>query len=249
METRAITSGAGTGSGSTKQRVAERVLDELRSYIEREELKPGDRLPPERVFMELFGVGRSSLREALRILSALGWVEVVHGDGMYVGSGPPDTVEAAKAIFDAGEENALRNLVETRLGVELAAVTALTQRGTAEDFEALTELLDGHDARLRGDSKEPWSPLEFELAVAAMSGNTWLHDIELLLRDAWVRLSTGLRSTVNRHAEWCAEHRAILASMRSGNVAQAQRLVMAHLSLERFEEDLARSRPAGRQRG
>jgi len=237
-------SDAETRPGLGRQRVAERVLDELRAYIEREQLKPGDRLPPERVFMELFSVGRSSLREALRILSALGWIEVVHGDGMYVASGPPATMQTAKAIFDAHEEHALRNLVETRLGVELAAVTALTQRGTPEDFDSLAQLLDQHDARLVGSSDDPWSPLEFELAVAAMSGNTWLQDIEELLRDAWIDLSSGLRTTVNRHAEWCAEHRAILANMRSGNVAQAQRMVMAHLSLERFEEDLSSARPA-----
>jgi GntR family transcriptional repressor for pyruvate dehydrogenase complex len=231
-------------AGLTKQRVAERVLDELRAYIEREQLKPGDRLPPERVFMELFSTGRSSLREALRILSALGTIEVIHGDGMYVAARPLHTVESAKAIFDAREEHALRNLVETRLGIELAAVTALTQRGTAEDFANLAALLDQHDARLAGHSDEPWSPLEFELTVAAMSGNTWLQEIEQLLRDAWLDLSAGLRTTVNRHSEWCAEHRAILASMRSGNIAQAQRLVMAHLSLERFEEDLATARPS-----
>jgi Transcriptional regulators len=84
----------------------------------------------------------------------------------------------------------------------------------------------------------PWEPLAFELAVAEMSGNSWLSEVELMLRDAWVALSAGLRETVGRHGEWLAEHRAILASMRSRNVAQAQRLVVAHLSLERFEDDL-----------
>jgi GntR family transcriptional repressor for pyruvate dehydrogenase complex len=65
--------------------------------------------------------------------------------------------------------------------------------------------------------------------------------VELILRDSWLALSSGLRASVGRHEEWLAEHRAIVASMRSRNVLQAQRLVTAHLSLERFEEDLASS--------
>ena len=50
---------------------------------------------------------------------------------------------------------------------------------------------------------------------------------------------SGLRAGVGRHGEWHAEHQAIVASMRSRNAGQAQRLVTAHLSLERFEDDLA----------
>jgi GntR family transcriptional repressor for pyruvate dehydrogenase complex len=223
---------AGTG------RVAERVVDEICGYIESNGLTVGDKLPPERVFMELFGVGRSSLREALRVLSTVGIVDVRHGDGMYVSSSTPTPQANPKAIFDATEQNALRNLVETRLGIEIAAVTAATLRATDDDFVALQRLLDDQEERLAEDPAFTWEPLGFELAVVEISGNSWLYEVELLLRDSWLALSSGLRATVGRHEEWLAEHRAILASMRSRNVTQAQRLVMAHLSLERFEEDL-----------
>ena len=65
---------------------------------------------------------------------------------------------------------------------------------------------------------------------------------------SWRSLSKDLRSTVGRYHEWHAEHAAILASIRSGNVAQAQRLVVAHLSLERFEEDLVTAKSGRRRR-
>ncbi|MGH3756778.1 FadR/GntR family transcriptional regulator [Actinophytocola sp.] len=223
-----------TGTG----RVAERVVDEIRAYVDAKGLMIGDKLPPERVFMELFGVGRSSLREALRVLSTVGIIDVRHGDGMYV-AGPADARTASpKAIFDATEQNALRNLVETRLGIELAAVTAATLRATDDDFVALQRMLDEQEQLLARDPDFTWEPLGFELAVVEISGNTWLYEVELMLREAWLSLSSGLRATVGRHEEWLTEHRAIVASMRSRNVTQAQRLVMAHLSLERFEEDL-----------
>jgi GntR family transcriptional repressor for pyruvate dehydrogenase complex len=229
---------------SGKRRVTERVVAGICDYIEREALRSGDRLPPERVFMELLGVGRSSLREALRVLSATGVILVVHGDGMYVSQTNSRT--SAKAIFDATEESALRNLVETRLGIELAIVTVLTERGTDADFDALQALLDEQQAKLERDADYQWEPLGFELAAAGMCGNSWLYDVESLLRDAWLTLSRGTRTLVGRHCEWHSEHRAILASMRSRNARQAQRLVMAHVSLERFEEDLARARKSRR---
>src|SRR5581483_6414933 len=130
------------------RRVSERVADELRAYIVNNELAPGDKLPPERVFLEQLGVSRSSLREAVRVLATLGLVEVRHGDGMYVGPG----VDAdSSALFDATEEHALRNLVETRLGVELAAVTAAAQRLTDDDIAGLERLVEGHARRLKAD--------------------------------------------------------------------------------------------------
>ena len=230
-------------------RVADRVVDELRAYIEGNGLEPGHKLPPERVFLEQLGVSRSSLREAVRVLSTLGIIEVRHGDGMYVGAGS-DQGDAA-GLFDPSEADALRNLVETRLGIELAAVTAATQRATDADLDRLEALIDEHARRLEKDPTYTWPPLDFELALIEAIGNGWLYDVEVKLRDAWQSLSGGLRASVGRHSEWLAEHRAILASIRSRNVTQAQRLVMAHVSLERFEEDLYRGtarRPSGRRR-
>ena len=226
---------AGTG------RVTERVVDEICTYIESNGLMTGAKLPPERVFMELFAVGRSSLREALRVLSTVGIIDVRHGDGMYVASTAAAPQETSKAIFDATEQNALRNLIETRLGIELAAVTAATMRATDEDIASLQRMLDDQEARLNEDPEFAWEPLGFELAVVEITGNTWLYEVELMLRDSWLALSSGLRASVGRHQEWLTEHGAIVASMRSRNVVQAQRLVVAHLSLERFEEDLTTS--------
>src|SRR3954471_5546338 len=104
------------------RRVAERVVDELRAFIERNGLHPGAKLPPERVFLEQLGVSRSSLREAVRVLSTLGLIDVRHGDGMYVAAAADGWSDSPAAMFDPGEVNALRNLVETRLGIEVAAV-------------------------------------------------------------------------------------------------------------------------------
>lgn len=220
------------------RRVAERVVDEIRKYVEENQLQPGYKLPPERVFVEQLAVSRSSVREALRVLSTLGLIEVRHGDGMYVAALPETWQASPGLIFDATEEHALRNLVETRLGIEVAAATAAAQRASEEDLDHLERMLDDIEAKLSADEAFSWEPLAFEMALMEITGNTWLYEVEANLREAWLSLSGGLRSSVGRYWEWQQEHRAILASIRSRNVAQVQRLVMAHLSVERFEEDL-----------
>lgn len=221
-------------------RVTERVVDEMLAFIETNELVPGDRLPPERVFIDQLNVSRSSLREAVRILTTIGVVDVRHGDGMFVAAGPEAAGASPAALFDATEEFAIRNLIETRIGIEMAAVTAAIQRASDADLLGLGRFLEAQERELGEDPDFSWEPLGFEIAIVELTENSWLYDIELMLRDAWRGLSSGLRTTVGRHHEWQAEHRAILASMQTRNVTQARRLVIAHLSLERFEEDITR---------
>lgn len=228
-----LSSAGNTGRGHVTERVVDAILD----FIETNALAAGDKLPPERVFIDMLGVSRTSLREALRVLATVGVIDVRHGDGMYVMS-PKPVYTGSKVVFDATEQFALRNLIETRRGIEVTAVAAAIERGADEDFIALEAMLDEQQRALNHEKKFVWDPLHFELAVVEITGNSWLYDVELMLRDSWATLSSGLRGSVGRYSEWHAEHRAILASLRSRNVKQAQRLVITHLSLERFEQDL-----------
>src|SRR6478735_811213 len=68
---------------------AEIVVQHVRALIERGELKPGDRLPPERELALQIKVSRPSVRAGLRSLAAVGVVEARHGAGSFITSGPP----------------------------------------------------------------------------------------------------------------------------------------------------------------
>lgn len=60
------------------------IVKQLRAMIEHDGLKPGDRLPSERELSERLGVGRSSVREALRALELLGLIETRRGEGTFM---------------------------------------------------------------------------------------------------------------------------------------------------------------------
>ncbi|MFC7320333.1 FadR/GntR family transcriptional regulator [Halobacillus campisalis] len=66
------------------EKVYESVLEQIKAYIEDKRLKPGDKLPSERMLSELLQVGRSSIREALRALELLGLIETRRGEGTYM---------------------------------------------------------------------------------------------------------------------------------------------------------------------
>jgi GntR family transcriptional repressor for pyruvate dehydrogenase complex len=71
----------------SRQKITDVILQRIINLISDEGLRPGDRLPTEHELMARFSVGRSSLREAAHVLSALGVVGVNVGEGMFVGNG------------------------------------------------------------------------------------------------------------------------------------------------------------------
>ena len=68
----------------TKTRLSEAAIEQIKGLIVSENLEPGTKLPSERKLVEALGVGRSSIREALRILEIMGLVEVLPGKGAFV---------------------------------------------------------------------------------------------------------------------------------------------------------------------
>ncbi|MGC8873827.1 MAG: FadR/GntR family transcriptional regulator, partial [Chloroflexia bacterium] len=66
-----------------RYRLCDAAVDRIRRMIDSGQLKPGDRLPPERDLAERLGIARSSIREALRILEGMGLIEVRPGTGIF----------------------------------------------------------------------------------------------------------------------------------------------------------------------
>src|SRR5690606_12187822 len=75
-----------------REALAEQIVRQIADLTKRGELKPGDRLPAERVLAAKFRVGRPTLREALRALKLLGVLDIRHGGGVFVSELQPDTL-------------------------------------------------------------------------------------------------------------------------------------------------------------
>ena len=78
-----------TDSPEKQQKAPEIVVNQMMKQIETGELVAGQKLPSQSELSKLFGVGMSSVREAINILQVMGYLEVTHGSGTFVKSNAP----------------------------------------------------------------------------------------------------------------------------------------------------------------
>src|SRR3954449_3866606 len=102
------------------------------------ELKPGDRLPPEKELSEALGLSRSSLREAVKALAVIRVLDVRRGDGTYVTSLTPSLLlDAMSFVVDIHQDASVLELFEVRRILEPAAAAGPTPHVPGEDVAGL----------------------------------------------------------------------------------------------------------------
>jgi len=122
--------------------IAEEIVERITNYILDENLKPGVKLPSERELMTRLSVGRSSLREAIKTLGAIGIVEVRVGEGMFVGHGQTSLLTKPLAWGLLIGEHSLREVIEARRLIEVELVSLAALRATEDDLAEIAAELD-----------------------------------------------------------------------------------------------------------
>lgn len=157
-----------------KLRMHEMVADELKAFIRERDLKQGDKLPSADAIMKLLGVGRSSLREALRYLEATGVVEVLNGKGIYVKEEAAQYQVSAKIKIE-DEKTALLQLMEVRRALEVLAVQLAAQRATQEQIEEMRYYL--HEIEVAEGHGSSVADMKFHQAIYKAAGNPMLQSL------------------------------------------------------------------------
>ncbi|HXM54135.1 MAG TPA: FadR/GntR family transcriptional regulator [Candidatus Dormibacteraeota bacterium] len=130
-----------------EERLADKVADMLKKAIVAGQFRPGDRLPPERVLGDRFGVSRTVIREAIRGLTAKGLVEVRSGSGSVVARVEPGAVAEAVQLYMQGAGLETRSIGEVRTALEVHAAGLAAERATEEDLHGLRDAVGpAHDA-------------------------------------------------------------------------------------------------------
>ncbi|MCL4466071.1 MAG: FCD domain-containing protein [Chloroflexi bacterium] len=131
----------------------EELADLLRQKIANGELAPGERLPSEVDLALALGVGRPSLREALKILQALGVVSIRHGAGIYVTRTAPDEIARRLTPPPSLPPERLRDLFEVRKTLECQAAAWAAQRADENALQALAAQVAKMTNHLEGGSE------------------------------------------------------------------------------------------------
>lgn len=212
------------------------VLDRIEADLTRGALRPGDRLPGERELAARLGVGRSSVREALRVLDVMGVIRTASGSGPAAGAmivaAPADGLAALLRLQAAAQAFPVDNVVATRLVLESAVVETLAAAGA--DLAPASALFEAMSQP--GLSTADFLALDarFHHALAEASGNAVTATIMSGLRSA---IETYTRAGAERLPDWegtavrlQAEHAAVLDAVRSGDAAAARDRIRAHIT-------------------
>src|SRR5207248_5816291 len=128
------------------------VLEQIVGLISAGDLKPGDKLPPERTLSEMLGVSRPSLREALRVLDAMGIIDARTGNGAATGTiisdEPGDSLFTLMRMHLALSHFSLDNFLGLRRILEGSTVRRAADVRTDDDVDALRSVLAAMEQRL-----------------------------------------------------------------------------------------------------
>jgi len=214
------------------------VVDQIKAKIRAGELKPGSALPTERVLCESLGVSRSSVREALRTLEAIGIVEVLRGKGPGKGARvSPDPSGVLSELFQLNfslHDWSLEHLVVARAAVERQAAMSGAKHNWSR--EEILEVEQHLKAMRTPCSPRDYYPIDmdFHLALAYRSNNPVLVTMMKGLRGAVADLMIeGFESA----ADWpkvqrrlTAEHAEIWRHFLAGNSAEAAEHLERHIT-------------------
>lgn len=162
-----------------------RLLD----YIFSGSIQPGEKLPTERQLQEALNVGRSSIREAIKVLNVLGILEVRQGDGTYLTKSDSGfLLESIEWGLLLGEKNVM-DVIEARKEIEITVAKFAAERCTQEEIKELLAILEKLERSSFNDFVE--LDVAFHLKLADMAKNSvfknMLISIQSLLR-TWIKL-------------------------------------------------------------
>ncbi|AZC12641.1 FadR/GntR family transcriptional regulator [Microbacterium sp. ABRD28] len=222
--------------------LTDQAIDRIKDMIVRGELRPGDRLPPEKELSERLGLSRSSLREAVKALEVIRVLSVRRGDGTYVTSLEPSLLlEAISFVVDMHDDASLLEVFQVRRVLESHAAGQAAQRRTDEDVAELEAEIAG--AAASADVPELVEhDLRFHGRISQIAGNSYLSSLidSLSSRTVRARIWRGMteEGAVRRTL---AEHRAILDAIAEGDADLAAALTSAHVAgVERWLRRAAR---------
>ena len=228
----AVGAGPGLFSPVSTGRISEEIVEQIKLAIRSGQVRPGDRLPPERDLAERFGVSRVSVRDALRILETSGLITIRVGarGGAYVTAPPSNLLGEGIANMLMASSLSPSQVAEARLVIELAIVPLVCERATEEDLAFLAEICAESQRALAEGSYHMELSARFHIALARATHNPAIAMLIESFRGpllATLERAKQVAPTMGRSG--VREHIALVEAIRARDVAKAQEIMARHL--------------------
>jgi len=212
-----------------KVRRYEQVAEQIRRLIGSGALKPGDLLPPERELAETLGVGRSSVRDAVRTLEVMGILEPRQGHGTVVRDLSADALVVPLATVLQHKRVLVADLLDVRRMIEPGLAARAARNATPEEVRQMAAVLERHEAKLGRGEEAVDEDSEFHYAIAMAARNGVVLRVLDVLMDLLRESRARSLQVPGRARRSFDGHRRILRAIQKRDAKAAEAAVRKHL--------------------
>lgn len=205
------------------------ICRKMISHLLRGIWKEGEKIPAERELCQQLGVGRASLREALKALEIMGMIETRLGDGTYVCKRSDFLSRPLLWSITTYAETSTRELVEARMLIEGELASLAAERGSADDIAQIEKELTSMEAATKDSEAFVQADINFHLAIGRAASNMILMNALELIRNllhVWVVSAIGADGVPSKA---CSQHRSVLSAIKKRDPALARKEMQKHL--------------------
>jgi GntR family transcriptional regulator, transcriptional repressor for pyruvate dehydrogenase complex len=189
----------------------------------------GERIPAERELCQKLGVGRASLREALKALEIMGMIETRLGDGTYVCKRSDFFSRPLLWAIASSSEADARELVEARTLIEVELAGLAADHATPEHLKELGEQLDQMEKAKKSPEKFVQADVNFHLAIGRAASNSILMNALHLVRNLLQQWILGAVAVKGVPEKACAQHKRVLLAIKNKDASAARKEMRKHL--------------------
>jgi len=208
--------------------VTQKVIREFKRMLAEKSLIAGAKLPPERELAVTFGVSRTSLRQALKVLEVIGVISQRVGDGTYLSGDLAASLGEPIEFLCLVNEISYHELYETRLILEPELAALAAERAHYQDIKSIRAAADRMEQAADDSLKYHRADAEFHHAIARAAGNRVCESVFRNFHESLTR-RLGWTSKLSEREETIASHRGILESIEDRDAEKARRLTREHL--------------------
>ncbi len=209
-----------------------RIYEEIARQIEKlitEKLKPGDKLPPERQLADMFGVSRSSIRDAIRALELSGLVEARQGMGTVVRERSNEAAINPLTQILVKQQKLVGELLDVRKMIEPPLARRAAEHATNEEITEMQNILDRQAQRMKAGELAIEEDNDFHYAIALAADNSVVLKVLDVLMDLLRDTRERSLQVQGRPERSMAGHREILDAIKRRDAAGAEAAMCRHI--------------------
>jgi DNA-binding FadR family transcriptional regulator len=212
-----------------KTRIADDIADRIRVLIVEGTFPPGQPLPGERTLAERFGVSRSSIRDAFRMLEMIGLLEMRHGQGTFPRELSVDRLVTPLASVLTNRRDLEGELMDVRRMFEPAVARVAAARISDEDLAALRGILEAQRRKVKAKQSALVEDTAFHAALARATHNTVVVRIMETLNDLLTESRKRALKQMSRPERSLNGHEAVVDALTRHDAEGAARAMDAHI--------------------